>query len=56
MSKLLLMSILFGIVLIPVWAARQPHPIRGFRQLLLGLVVLHLGYTFLVKVVLPRLS
>lgn len=56
MSKLLLMSIIIGLVLVPLWAARQRHPVRGFRQMLLGLVVLHLGFTFLVKVVLPRLG
>lgn len=56
MSKLLLLSIVFGLVAIPVWAARQPHPVRGLRQALLGLVALHLAYAFLVRVVLPRLE
>jgi hypothetical protein len=50
------MSIVVGLVLVPVWAARQRHPLRGLRVALLGLVALHAFYAFLVRVVVPRLG
>jgi hypothetical protein len=56
MSKLLLMSIIIGLVVVPVWAARQEHPKRGLRLALGGLVLLQALYVFLVRVVVPRLS
>lgn len=56
MSKLLLLSIVIGLIVVPVLAARQRHPLRGLRFALLGLVVLHITYAFFVRVVLPRLG
>jgi len=55
-SKLLLLSIVIGLIGIPVLAARQRHPVRGLRFALLGLVLLHVTYAFFVRVVLPRLG
>ena len=56
MSRLVLLSIVLGIVLIPIWAARQKHPLRGLRMALLGQATFHLFYAFLVRVVVPRLG
>lgn len=56
MSKLVLLSIVLGIIVIPIWAARQKHPLRGLRMALLGLASFHLFYAFLVRVVVPRLG
>lgn len=56
MSKLVLLSIVVALVVIPVWAARQAHPLRGLRTALLGLFAFHLLYAFLLRVVVPRLG
>lgn len=56
MSKLLLLSIVIGIVVIPVVAARQAHPLKGLRFALLGLAMLHVGYALFARFVLPRIA
>ncbi|MCU0696096.1 MAG: hypothetical protein MUC96_06180 [Myxococcaceae bacterium] len=56
MSKLLLLSIVVGLVVIPIWAAREPHPLRAMRLALLGLAVLHVGYALFARFVLPRIA
>jgi len=55
-SKLVLLSITLALVVIPIWAARQPHPLKGLRLALLGLFTFHLVYAFLLRVVVPRLG
>jgi hypothetical protein len=55
-SKLVLLSIAVALVVIPVWSARQPHPLKGLRMALFGLFTFHLFYAFLLRVVVPRLG
>jgi hypothetical protein len=55
-SKLVLLSIVVALVVIPIRAARQAHPLKGLRVALLGLVSFHLFYAFLLRVVVPRLG
>lgn len=56
MSKVLLLSIVIGIVVIPVVAARQAHPLKGLRFALLGLVLLFIGYAVFARFILPRIA
>jgi len=54
MSRLVLASILLLLVATPLMAARDPHPIRAMRRLLLYVVLVHVGYAFAVLVSYPR--
>ena len=54
MSRLVLASILILVIAAPLLAARDPHPIRGMRRLLIYVALANLAYAFLVLVVYPR--
>ncbi|MEZ4272496.1 MAG: hypothetical protein R3C68_14020 [Myxococcota bacterium] len=55
MDKLLLLSIVFGMLGIPVWASHDPLPKRGIRKLIFALVVLDLAYMLGLLFIYPRL-
>jgi hypothetical protein len=55
MRSLLLNSILIATVLIPIWAARDPHPRRGLMRALVGLWLYNVVYAFACAYVWARL-
>jgi hypothetical protein len=55
LQKLLLISILFATVLLPVAAARDPHPIAGLRKAFAGLFLFETFYLFATLYLFPRL-
>lgn len=56
MSKAILLSVLVALVLLPAWAARDPHPTRGLKRAVLLMVAFNLVYAFAVLVLVPRLG
>jgi hypothetical protein len=54
MGRLLLASILVLVILAPLLAARDPHPIRAMRRLLFYVTVFHVAYALAVLFVYPR--
>jgi hypothetical protein len=55
MQKLILISILFVDVLIPIWAARDRSAIRGLKKALFSMCICNGIYLVLVLFVYPRL-
>lgn len=55
-AKLLILSVCLALVGIPLWAARDPHPVRGMKRALLGVAAFNIFYVFLLRVILPRLE
>jgi hypothetical protein len=55
MQKLILISILFADVLIPLWAARDPNAIRGLKKALFYMCIFNAMYLLLVMFVYPRM-
>ena len=51
MDKLLLMSVIFATVLIPLWTSRHPSPRVGIKYT----VILMLGFNFIYLVALLKL-
>jgi hypothetical protein len=56
MNKLLLLSLPLGLVVFPLLAARDPHPLRGFKKALVWVLTFNLFFVFLLRVVIPRLG
>ena len=54
MGKAILLSVLVGIIAIPLWAARDPNPQRGFRKVLLLVFVFNLLYLLAIRFIYPR--
>jgi hypothetical protein len=54
-SKLLLASIVLSILLVPVLAASDPHPVRGLRRALTGALVVDALYLLALLIIYPRL-
>ncbi len=54
MPRLVVASILLLLIAAPLLAARDPHPIRAMRRLLLYVVLVHVAYAFAVLVIYPR--
>ena len=54
MARLIVASILLMLIVAPILAARDPHPIRAMRRLLLYVVIVHVTYAFAVLVIYPR--
>lgn len=54
MARVIVATILLLLIAAPILAARDPHPIRAMRRLLLYVVLVHLGYAFAVLVIYPR--
>jgi hypothetical protein len=55
MQKLILISILFADVLIPLWAARDRNAIRGLKKALFYMCIFNAAYLLLVMFAYPRL-
>jgi len=55
MQKLLLISILFANVAIPIWGARDRSARRGLKKALLAMMVFDVAYLVGLLVVYPRL-
>jgi hypothetical protein len=55
MRKLILVSILFAMVVLPIRAATDPSPRRGLRRALVGVAAFNVLYLLAVLYVLPRL-
>ncbi len=54
MAKILLLSVLIAIVMIPVLAARMRNPRRGLKAALFGTFIFIVIYALAVKLVYPR--
>jgi len=54
MGRLILVSIIVGTVVIPLWAARDPRPARGLRRALLSTLAFELLWLCAVLVIYPR--
>jgi hypothetical protein len=55
MQKIILISILFADVLIPLWAARERNAIQGLKKTLFYMFIFNAVYLLLVMFVYPRL-
>jgi hypothetical protein len=55
MQKLILVSILFAAVTIPVWASRDRNARRGLRKALFAMLVFDVLYVLAVMFLYPRL-
>lgn len=56
MAKLILLSVCFALVSVPLMASRDAHPVRGLKRALLGVLLFNLFYVFLLRVVIPRVG
>ena len=56
MQKLILISIILVDVLVPIWAARDPSPLRGLKKALFYMCICNAIYLVLVMFVYPRLD
>ena len=56
MEKALLLTIAVALVMVPIWAARDPSPLRGIKKTIVGIIAFDVFYLFLVRYVLPYVS
>jgi hypothetical protein len=56
MGKAILISIVIGLIALPILAARDPNPRRGLKRALAGLAAFTILYAFLLAFVLPRVA
>jgi hypothetical protein len=54
MAKLILVSIIFATVAIPIVAARDPHPVRGLKKALFYAFLFNVAYLVGVLLIYPR--
>ena len=54
MGRLVLASILVLLVAAPLLAARDPHPVRAVKRLLIYVLLVHVAYAFALLVIYPR--
>jgi hypothetical protein len=55
-GKAILLSVLFGMIAIPVLVARDANPRRGFQKVMLLTLVFNLLYLLAVRFIYPRLQ
>ena len=55
MQKLILVSILFAAVAIPIWSARDRNALRGLKKALFAMLVFDVLYVLAVMFLYPRL-
>ena len=55
MAKFVLMSVIFGSIAIPVFAARDANAMRSVKKAFLLSLVFNLFYLFAVRFIYPRL-
>ncbi|MFZ5446252.1 MAG: hypothetical protein ACOZQL_40065 [Myxococcota bacterium] len=56
MQKLLILSVCIALLVIPLMTAGDPHPGRGLKRAILGVIAFNLLYVVLLRVVYPRLG
>lgn len=56
MSKVILLSVLAALLLLPAWAAKARHPRRGLWRAVWLMVAFNLVYAFTALVLVPRLG
>lgn len=56
MSKVVLMSLLVGTLVLPIRAARAPSARQALRRLVVASVLFHLAYVLAVVFLYPRLG
>lgn len=56
MQKILLISFIFGPIIIPMIAARDASPVRGLRKAVLWWIAFVLWYAFVFLYLAPRLG
>ena len=56
MTKLALLSIALALVILPLVAARDPHPWRGMKKALVWVVAFNAFFVFFLRFVVPRLG
>jgi hypothetical protein len=56
MAKLILLSLLFATIAIPMSAARDASPVRGFRRAVLWMFSANALYLILILYVYPRFA
>jgi hypothetical protein len=54
-SKLLVLSVVLGLVAVPLLASREPSPVRGLKKALVYTAGFNLAYYLAVRFILPRL-
>jgi hypothetical protein len=54
-AKAVLMSVLFGMIAIPVLVAREANPRRGFQKVMLLSLLFNLLYLLAVRYIYPHL-
>ena len=55
MAKLVLLSVVIGMIAVPVMMAREKNPRRGLQRLILTIIFFNLFYLFAVRWIYPRL-
>jgi hypothetical protein len=53
-AKLILVSIIFATVAIPITVARDPHPVRGLKKALFYAFLFNVAYLVGVLLIYPR--
>ncbi len=56
MVRLLLLSVVIALVVLPVVCARDPSPRRGLKRSVLLLVTFHVVYALVLNALAPRLD
>jgi hypothetical protein len=56
MDKLILVSYVLALMIVPAWAAGDPSGRRGLKKTIVGLIVYAFVYLGLVRFVVPRLT
>lgn len=55
MQKLLLMSIMAGMIALPAIAAREPRPARALKRAVAMIIALDIGYALAIRFIYPHL-
>ena len=56
MAKIVLLSVIIGMIAIPIIGARAKSPRVGLQWTLIGLVIFNLLYLFAIRFIYPRLQ
>ena len=56
MTKLLLLSVLIALVVVPVWAARDFNGPRGLKRAIFWVLAFNLAYALALQFIYPQLA
>ena len=56
MEKALLLSVLIATVSIPVWAAQDKQPRRGYKKVLVGILAFNTLYMLGLRIIYPYIA